>query len=137
MGCGLGRTQSKKISRTRWIDSIRIRLKFGLIDVTYINTDSDADSEKYGVFTQFDGGKLNKAPYRYRANLIVDDIEADPDEAYEPPPLERVGKPSINDLATWRWQKRTLDAESERKLIRRIQQRDCRPSQCLRQIDNP
>ena len=92
--------------------------------MTYINTDSDADSEKYGVFTQFDGGKLNKAPYRYRANLIVDDIEADPDEAYEPPPLERVGKPSINDLATCRWQKRTLDAESERKLIRRIQERD-------------
>src|SRR6516164_6358496 len=103
-GGGPGRTQSKKISRTRWIDSIRIRLKFGLIDVTYINTDSDADSEKYdGVFTQLDDGKLNNAPYRYRANLIVDDIEADPDEAYEPPPLERVGKPSINDLATCRW----------------------------------
>jgi hypothetical protein len=95
-----------------------------LIDVTYINTDSDADSEKYGVFTQFDGGKFKNAPYRYRANLIVDDIEADPDEAYEPPPLKRVGKPSINDLATWRWQKRTLDAESERKLIRHIQERD-------------
>ena len=94
--------------------------------MTYINTDSDADSEKYGVFTQFDGGKLNKAPYRYRANLIVDDIEADPDEAYEPPPLKWVGKPSINDLATWRWQKRTLDAESERKLIRRIQEGDAR-----------
>jgi hypothetical protein len=95
-----------------------------LIDVTYINTDSDADPEKYGVFTQFDGGKLNKAPYRYRVNLIVDDIEADPDEAYDPPPLKQVGKPSINDLVTWRWQKRTLDAESERKLIRRIQERD-------------
>src|SRR6516164_5119612 len=125
-GGGLGRTQSKKISRTRWIDSIRIRLKFGLIDVTYINTDSDADSEKYGVFTQFDGGKFNNTPYRYRANLIVDDIEANPDEAYKAAPLKRVGKPSINDLATWRWQKRTLDAESERKLIRRIQEGDAR-----------
>jgi len=95
-----------------------------LIDVTYINTDSDADSEKYGVFTQFDGGKFNNPPYRYRATLIVDDIEADPHGAYEPPPLKGVGKPSINDLATWRWQKRTLDAESELKLIRRIQERD-------------
>jgi hypothetical protein len=122
---GAETNSEKKISRTRWIDSIRIRLKFGLIDMTYINTDPDADSEKYdGEFTQFDGGKSNNAPYRYRANLIVDDIEADPDEAYEPPPLKRVGKPSINDLATWRWQKRTLDAESERKLIRRIQERD-------------
>jgi hypothetical protein len=82
-----GPNSEQKISRTRWIDSIRIRLKFGLIDVTYINTDSDADSEKYGVFTQFDG---HNAPYRYRANLLVDDIEVDPDEAYEPPPLKRV-----------------------------------------------
>jgi hypothetical protein len=76
---GWAELRAKKISRTRWIDSIRIRLKLGLIDVTYINTDSDADSEKYGVFTQFDGGKFNNAPYRYRANLIVDDIEANPD----------------------------------------------------------
>ena len=74
IGVRAGPNSEQKIGRTRWIDSIRIRLKFGLIDVTYINTDSDADPEKYGVFTQFDGGKLNKAPYRYRANLIVDDI---------------------------------------------------------------
>ena len=112
---GPGPTRTKKLAGRDGFDSIRIRLKFGLIDVTYINTDSDADS------TQFDDGKLNKAPFRYRANLIVDDIEADPDEAHDPPLLKRVAKASINDLATCRWQKRTLDAESERKLIRRIQ----------------
>jgi hypothetical protein len=37
-----------------------------------------------------------------------------------------VGEPSINDLASWRWQGRTVDAETERELIRRIQEGDPR-----------
>ena len=76
-----GRASSeKKISRTRWIYSIRIRLKFRFCYMQYINT----DSEKYGAFTET---PARGWPTGYVAISIVDDVEADldPEEAYVPP----------------------------------------------------
>jgi hypothetical protein len=92
----------------------------------YISTD---DSEKldikHGTFTET---PLRGSTARYICNPIIDDIEAppDPDEQYVPPSCLVVGDPSINDLARWRWQGRTVDAEIERELIRRIQEGDPR-----------
>jgi hypothetical protein len=97
----------------------------------YISTD---DSEKYHI----KHGALTESPIRgstarFICNPIVDDIEAapDPKEEYQPPGCLVVGDQSINDLASWRWQERTVGPETERELIRRIQEGDprCRAGQ--------
>jgi hypothetical protein len=112
--------------------------------VKYINTD---DSEKYGI----EYGVLAENPVRgsttrFIANPIVDDIEAIPNpigqdrrqringrividttvpdgagEQYDPPSRLVVGDPSVNNLATHRWQNGDLpDARTEASLIQRI-----------------
>ncbi len=92
----------------------------------YINTDSEKLDIKYGALTE---SPLRGSTARFICNPIVNDITADPDpnEQYVPPSCLVVGDPSINDLAGWRWQGRTVgDAETERELIRRIQEGDPR-----------
>jgi hypothetical protein len=94
--------------------------------VKYISTDDFEKLDiKHGTLTE---SPLRGTTARYICNPIVDDIEAplDPDEQYAPPSCLVVGEPSINDLASWRWQGRTVDAETERELIRRIQEGDPR-----------
>jgi hypothetical protein len=112
---GAETNSEKKISRTRWIYSIRIRLKFGFCYMQYINT----DAEKYGGFTEC---PIRGSAYRYVANSIVDDIEADPDaEEAVPPDCLITGGPSVDNLATHRWHRKGLpDAATEAGLIQRI-----------------
>jgi hypothetical protein len=72
--------------------------------VTYISTDEFEKLDiKHGTLTE---SPLRRTTARYICNPIVDDIEAplDPDEQYAPPSCLVVGEPSINDLASWRWQ---------------------------------
>jgi hypothetical protein len=96
----------------------------------YINTDiSEKFDIKYGTLTE---SPARGSTARYICNPIIDDIEALPDakEEYQPPSCLVIGNPSINDLASWRWQGRTVDPDTERELIRRIQEGDphCRAS---------
>jgi hypothetical protein len=98
--------------------------------MTYIATDDSLDI-KHGILTE---SPVRGSTARYICNPIVDDIgSVDPDGPADPihPKIEYVpptclvtGDPSINDLAKWRWQGRTVDAETERQLIRRIQEGD-------------
>jgi len=89
----------------------------------YINTE-DSDCIKHGILTE---SPLRGSTTRYVANPILDDIEApDPQEEYQPPSCLVVGAPSVNDLAAWHWQGRTVDPFTERQLIRRIQKGDPR-----------
>jgi hypothetical protein len=97
----------------------------------YINTDdSEKYDFKYGVLTE---SPLRGSTARFICNPIVGDVEADPDakKEYQPPNCLVLGDASINDLASWQWQERTVDPETERELIRRIQQGDprCRAGQ--------
>jgi hypothetical protein len=97
----------------------------------YINTD---DSEKYDIkYVVLTESLLRGSTARFVCNPIVDDVEADPDakEEYQPPNCLVLGDASINDLASWRWQGCTVDAETERELIRRIQEGNprCRAGQ--------
>ena len=113
---GAETSSEKKISRTRWIYSIRIRLKFRFCYMQYINT----DFEKYGAFTET---PVRGSAYRYVAISIVDDVEADldPEEAHVPPDCLVTVGPSVNNLATHRWRGKGLpDAATEAGLIQRI-----------------
>src|SRR6516225_6898014 len=97
----------------------------------YINTDdSEKYDFKYGVLTE---SPLRGSTTRFICNPIVGDVEADPDakEEHQPPNCLVLGDASINDLASWQWQERTVDPETERELIRRIQEGDprCRAGQ--------
>ena len=114
----------------------------------YINTDSEKYDIKHGRITE---NPLRGSTARYICNPIVDDIEAPPDpkgrarrrringriiidttvphggeEQYRPPSCLVTGGPSINDLTSWRWQGRTVGRDTERELIRRIQEGDPR-----------
>src|SRR6516164_4089760 len=105
--------------------------KVGLIDMKYINTD---DSEKYDIkYVVLTESPLGGSTARFICDPIVDDVEADPDakEEYQPPNCLVLGDASISNLGSWRWQGRTIDAETERELIRRIQEGDprCRAGQ--------
>jgi hypothetical protein len=121
----------------------------------YINTDDFENSDiKLGALSENFGPRFEASTTRYVANPIVDDIEADPTKGrarrkrvngrividtavpegwspqYQAPscPISdhAARHPSINDLAAQRWQGRTVDAETERELIRRIQEGDPR-----------
>jgi hypothetical protein len=82
----------------------------------YISTDFEKRDIKHGTLTE---SPLRGSTARYICNPIVNDVEASPDpkEECQPPSCLVVGHPSINDLASWRWQGRTADAETERELI--------------------
>jgi hypothetical protein len=90
-----------------------------LIDVKYINTE---DSDKYDIRH----GSLSESPIRgstarYICNPIIDNIEANPKEEYQPPSCPVVGGPSVNNLATHRWHGNGLSKEIEAGLIQHIQ----------------
>jgi hypothetical protein len=113
--------------------------------MSYISTD---ESEKYDIKNDL----LIESPVRgstTRFICIVDDIEADPPKGrarrkrvngrviidtavpdgdgfrYEPPSCLVVGDPSVNDLATHRWQNNGLpDAATEAALIQRTKDGD-------------
>jgi hypothetical protein len=90
----------------------------------YISTD---DFEKYDIkYGRLTENPLRGSSARYVCNPINIEAPLDPDEQYVPPSCLVTDDPSINDLASWRWQGRTVDPETERALIRRIQEGDPR-----------
>jgi hypothetical protein len=120
-----------------------------LIDVTYINTDSEKYDIKHGALFE---SPVRGSTAQYICNPIVDDIEADPEPKgrarrkrvngrviidttvpdgdgyrYEPPSCHVSDDPSVNNLAAHRWNNEGLSedrveaAKIEAELIRRIQ----------------